>query len=146
MAAFLIFFPTQLGTAQTPPTFLIYMMNLVVSENREFGGLAKLASRAERRAGSLYRLLEGSDGFYQTRCHDLPHRSRMNILFRIGKGEPDTELEHKFCADAAKEGLLQLFCHPLFPGCRVTLYNGIPDSAVEALEEFMGKFARENRS
>lgn len=129
----------------TPPTFLIYMMNLVLTENIEFGGLQALRKRAVSRADGIYRLMEESRGFYSIKCDDLAHRSRMNIPFRIGGPEGDKNLEDDFCSASEKAGLLQLFCHPLFPGCRITLYNGISDQSIDVLADFMIKFARENR-
>lgn len=128
----------------TPPTFLIYMVNLVLAENVAMGGVEALQKRGERRAGMIYRIIEESNGFYQLKCKDRKHRSRMNIPFRIGNGEPDAALESLFCSESEEQGLLQLFCHPLFPGCRVTLYNGISDRAVDALEVFMVQFARKH--
>ena len=122
----------------TPPTFLIYMVDLVVSENIAMGGIEYLEERAKCRSAQVYDIIENSKGFYKLKCTDFKHRSRMNIPFRIRNG--DLEMEETFTLEAEKRGLLQLFCHPLFPGNRITLYNGIPDSAVEALAEFMVDF------
>lgn len=130
----------------TPPTFLIYMVNLVLTHNMSHGGIRALQKRAINRADALYKLMADSEGFYVPKCNDLPHRSRMNIPFRIGSAAGDTALEDQFTTSAEKAGLLQLFCHPLFPGNRITLYNGIPDTAVTALIDFMVKFARDYRS
>lgn len=42
--------------------------------------------------------------------------------------------------EAESEGLFQLYGHPLFGGLRVTLYNGVPDEAVNKLADFMKAF------
>eukprot|EP00171_Calliarthron_tuberculosum_P015447 IDg15447t1 len=42
----------------TPPTFLIYMMNLVLTDNVAFGGLEALRARSVARADAMYRLME----------------------------------------------------------------------------------------
>lgn len=126
----------------TPPTFLIYMVDLVLLDNMNSGGIGVMEERAKNRSAQVYDIVDESGGFYKAKCSDLAHRSRMNVPFRIGIGsEGNKDLEELFCLEAEKRGLLQLFCHPLFPGCRVTLYNGIPDAAVEALCEFMEEFA-----
>ncbi|KAI0561667.1 Phosphoserine transaminase [Gracilaria domingensis] len=122
----------------TPPTFLIYMVDLVLKDNMNNGGIEALERRAIERARRIYDVVEDSNGFYTLKCQDAMHRSRMNVPFRIGKGSVD--MEELFCVEGAQRGLLQLFCHPLFPGCRITLYNGIPDSAVDALVEHMVDF------
>ncbi|CAN8075637.1 unnamed protein product [Agarophyton chilense] len=128
----------------TPPTFLIYMVDLVLKDNLNNGGLEALEKRAMERARRVYDVIHDSNGFYTPKCNDSAHRSRMNVPFRIGNGS--VHMEEQFCVEGAQRGLLQLFCHPLFPGCRITLYNGIPDSAVDALvehmEDFQAKYAR----
>lgn len=124
----------------TPPTFLIYMVDLVLMDNMNSGGVEMLEKRAKERSAKVYRMIDESEGFYKPRCKDLAHRSQMNVPFRIGGEAGDLDLEELFCSEAQKRGLMQLFCHPLFPGCRVTLYNGIPDSAVDSLAEFMIEF------
>lgn len=122
----------------TPPTFLIYMVDLVLTDNINMGGMDVLEARAKHRSSQIYNVVEDSGGFYSLKCQDASSRSRMNVPFRIG-GE-NADLEEQFCCEAEKRGLLQLFCHPLFPGCRVTLYNGIPDTAVDSLVEYMIHF------
>lgn len=122
----------------TPPTFLIYMVDLVLKDNMNNGGIDGLEQRAKNRASRVYDVIEHSNGFYSLKCSDADHRSRMNVPFRIGGG--DVAMEELFCAEGSQRGLLQLFCHPLFPGCRITLYNGIPDAAVDALVEHMVDF------
>lgn len=125
----------------TPPTFLIYMVDLVLLDNMNSGGVEMLEKRAKERSAKIYRIIDESGSFYKAKCKELAYRSRMNVPFRIGGESGDFDMEELFCSEAQKRGLLQLFCHPFFPGCRVTLYNGIPDSAVESLAEFMVEFA-----
>lgn len=123
----------------TPPTFLIYMCGLVVQDLKKNGGLSAIQRRVCRRANQIYSLIEDSNGFYTLKNVDKSVRSRMNIPFRIMDGSVEG-LEESFCAQAEASGIFQLFCHPLFPGLRVTLYNGVPDEAVNALHLFMLKF------
>lgn len=125
----------------TPPTFLIYMVDLVLLDNMNTGGVALLEERAKQRSAQIYNIIDASNGFYKAKCTDTIHRSRMNVPFRIGGESGDPNMEELFCCEAEKRGLMQLFCHPMFPGCRVTLYNGIPDSAVDSLAEYMVEFA-----
>jgi len=67
----------------------------------------------------------------------------MNVPFRIQDG--NEALEKKFVAAADQEGLLQLCGHPLFGGIRVTLYNGVPDRAVERVLDFMQRFRAQHQ-
>lgn len=123
----------------TPPTFLIYMCGLVLQDLQKNGGMPVIQRRVSRRANQIYSLIEESNGFYTLKNVDESVRSRMNIPFRIMDGAVEG-LEESFCAQAEANGIFQLFCHPLFPGLRVTLYNGVPDEAVDALHLFMLKF------
>ena len=122
----------------TPPTFLIYMMSLVLRDNIMQGGLSVLQKKASARAFMIYDVIDQSQGFYNVKCEDFEHRSIMNIPFRIRNG--DSELEHEFSESAKHKGLLQLRCHPKFPGLRVTIYNGIPQRGVELLASHMKDF------
>jgi len=122
----------------TPPTFTIYMAGKVFRHYLEKGGTQYLQNRAETISGMIYDVIDNSNGFYTNEV-DPKYRSRMTIPLRIREG--DRELEKKFEAEGAKQGLLQLCGHPWFGGLRVTLYNGIPKEGAYRLETFMKWFA-----
>ena len=47
---------------------------------------------------------------------------------------------------AAKDrGIEQLFAHPLYPGLRITLYNGLEQQAIETTAQFMKDFYHQHR-
>eukprot|EP00168_Porphyra_purpurea_P016165 TRINITY_DN515_c0_g1_i1.p1 TRINITY_DN515_c0_g1~~TRINITY_DN515_c0_g1_i1.p1 ORF type:complete len:337 (-),score=87.60 TRINITY_DN515_c0_g1_i1:61-1071(-) len=123
----------------TPPTYLIYMCGLVLQDLKDLGGLGAVQKRVHRRSDQIYSLIEASNSFYTLKNVDKPVRSMMNIPFRVKDGLVDG-LEEAFCRESETSGIYQLFCHPLFPGLRVTLYNGVPDEAIDALYRFMIKF------
>lgn len=64
----------------------------------------------------------------------------MNVTFVTG----NEELDKKFPAEAAKAGLENLKGHRSVGGMRASIYNAMPYEGVEALVEFMKKFASEN--
>jgi len=122
----------------TPPTFVIYMMHLMLQHYRgTYGDLQAMQRRAISRADKVYSVIDNSDGFYFNDV-DAKFRSRMNCTFRI-RGE-DIDLERKFSSAAERAGILQLFGHPMMGGLRITLYNGIPDDAVDAVVAFMKSY------
>lgn len=121
----------------TPSTFAIYLSALVLDDLVERGGLAAAEQRAIERAARVYDRIDASDGFYTSLVH-RPHRSRMNVPFRIRGG--DTALEARFVREAEAQGLHQLFGHPRFGGLRASLYNGVPDEAIRALTDFLDEF------
>jgi len=123
----------------TPPTFAIYMLGLVLRWLKDLGGLEEIARRNEAKAGLLYRTIDASGGFY--RGHAQPaHRSRMNVTFRL----PSEELDRQFAQEAAAEGLDGLKGHRSLGGIRASLYNALPLESVQALTQFMAEFQRKN--
>ena len=64
----------------------------------------------------------------------------MNVTFVTG----NEELDKKFPTEAAKAGLENLKGHRSVGGMRASIYNAMPYEGVEALVEFMKKFAAEN--
>ena len=65
----------------------------------------------------------------------------MNIPFVIG----DKEMEEKFVKEAKAAGFENLKGHRSVGGMRASIYNAMPYEGVEALIEFMKKFAAENK-
>lgn len=128
----------------TPPTFILYMGGLVFKRTLALGGVEAMAERAKKNSGAVYDLIDSSDGFYRNNV-DPAWRSRTTVPMRIKDG--DRDLETLFEKEAAEfdPPLFQLCGHPWFGGLRVTLYNGVPDEAVEATLAFMEHFAKKYR-
>jgi len=123
----------------TPPTFLVYMTAINLQYIKEKGGVEGLEQRSRARAQKLYDIIDGSNDFYWN-GNTKSQRSLMNVCMRIGGEKGNVELEKLFTKESQEAGMLQLFGHPLFGGLRVTLYNGIPDEAVDKCAEFMEDF------
>jgi len=123
----------------TPPVFSIWAFGAVMQWLKETGGLAAAALRANEKAGLLYSAIDGSNGFY--RCPVSPAcRSKMNVVWRL----PTEELEKRFLAETAVEGMVGLKGHRSVGGIRASIYNAMPAEGVEALAEFMREFLRTN--
>ena len=121
----------------TPPTFPIYVVGLVLQRLLDTGGLAGAARRNEAKAKLVYDAIDGSGGFY--RGHAQPDsRSRMNVTYRL----PSEELEKAFLKEAQAEGLDGLKGHRSVGGLRASIYNACPLDSVGALASFMGDFQR----
>jgi phosphoserine aminotransferase len=120
----------------TPPTFAIYMLDLVCQWlEEEMGGLAGMARVNQEKAGMLYDLLDHSEGFY--RPHARPaDRSMMNVTFRL----PSEQLENDFVRQAEQQGLTNLAGHRTVGGIRASIYNAVPSAGVESLRDFMKQF------
>lgn len=120
----------------TPPVFAIYVVLLVTRWLLdEIGGVARMAEINRAKAELLYRLLDGSDGFYRGRAA-VQDRSLMNVAFSL----PNPELERRFIAEAQAAGFSGLAGHRAICGIRASLYNGLTLAAVEKLAGFMDDF------
>lgn len=122
----------------TPPTFAIYLVGLVLKWIKHGGGLAAIGERNERKAAKLYAYLDGSAIFKPTA--EKRSRSQMNITFVTGNGE----LDAKFCSSATKAGFDGLKGHRSVGGMRASIYNAFPEAGVDALIQFLKTFESEN--
>lgn len=119
----------------TPPTYAIYIAGLVFQWLKRQGGVAEMERRAVAKAELLYGYIDGS-GYYVNKV--APGcRSRMNVPFFL----PDDRLNEAFLAGAKERGLLQLKGHKSVGGMRASLYNAMPVEGVQALVDYMRKFA-----
>ena len=123
----------------TPPTFAIYMLGLVLKWVEMNGGLEAVAKNNEEKAKYIYDAIDESNGFYVGHA-EKDSRSLMNITFRVH----DEELEKKFLEEAAAEGFVGLNGHRSVGGCRASTYNAVPNEACLALSEFMKEFQKRN--
>ena len=121
----------------TPPTFAIYVVGLVLEWLKSLGGLAEAGRRNETKAALLYEAIDGSGGFYRGHAHPAS-RSRMNVTFRLAS----EDLEKAFLKEAQAHGLDGLKGHRSVGGLRASIYNACPLESVGALAAFMGEFQR----
>lgn len=120
----------------TPPTYAIYIMGLVLDWLKRKGGLAAMEEINISKAKLLYDLIDSSD-FYQCPVAK-PDRSRMNIPFTLR----DAALDSEFLKQAKAHGLLQLKGHRSVGGMRASVYNAMPYEGVMALVSFMKEFEK----
>ena len=99
----------------------------------------------ERKAAKLYDAIDNL-GIYHcpVRAQD---RSKMNVVFRVrSDGEnADVAVEKKFVAEATAAGLEGLKGHRSVGGLRASIYNACPEASIDALVDFMQKFASANK-
>ncbi len=123
----------------TPPTYSIYMLKLVLEWLKEQGGVAAMQKINEEKAQILYDFLDSSELFKGTVVKE--DRSLMNVPFVTG----NEELDAKFVKEAKEAGLVNLKGHRSVGGMRASIYNAMPVDGVKALVEFMKKFEAENK-
>ncbi len=126
----------------TPPTFAIYLVNLVAGWLLdEIGGLEAMHQQNRRKADLLYRTIDESNGFYSGHAQPAS-RSMMNVTFRL----PNDELQSQFLKLAEQQELVNLAGHRSVGGIRASIYNAMPVASVERLRDFMCEFLQNQRS
>ncbi|MDX1405308.1 MAG: 3-phosphoserine/phosphohydroxythreonine transaminase [Woeseiaceae bacterium] len=122
----------------TPPTFAWYVAGLVFEYLQEQGGLTAMAEINERKANKLYAAVDASDFYSNPVQKDC--RSWMNVPFMLA----DPSLDAKFLEESNAAGLTNLKGHRSVGGMRASIYNAVPEAAVDALIEFMAEFEKKN--
>ena len=124
----------------TPPVFAIYVCMLTLRWLKNNGGIKAIEEINSKKAELLYSTLEQIPLFH------LPvnkaDRSFMNAVFTMG----DPSLEKEFIALCKKEGMVGVEGHRNVGGFRVSLYNALPLSSVEAITDLMKAFANKYAS
>lgn len=132
-------YKTHVGTMfNTPPTFTVYMVNLVLKWVEEKGGVSYFEQLNNEKARLLYAEIDADD-FYRGTA-ETDSRSRMNVTFRL----PDEALEKQFLNGAEAAGLVALKGHRSVGGIRASIYNAMPLAGVQALCDFMADFRSKN--
>lgn len=122
----------------TPPTFNVYMVNLVLQWIEEQGGVEHFAEFNQKKAQLLYDEIDRDD-FYRGAV-EKDSRSLMNVTYRL----PSEELEQQFLKEAARHDLKALKGHRSVGGIRASIYNACPMESVETLVGFMQQFREQN--
>ncbi|HAV69949.1 MAG TPA: 3-phosphoserine/phosphohydroxythreonine transaminase, partial [Alcanivorax sp.] len=80
-----------------------------------------------------------ASGFYSNPVAPT-QRSWMNVPFILS----DSALDKAFLAEADAAGLRNLKGHRSVGGMRASIYNAVPETAVDALIDFMADFEKRN--
>lgn len=120
----------------TPPTYSIYVMKLVLEWLQAKGGIKAMNEINQRKAKAFYDYLDESAMFRATVAGK--DRSLMNIPFVTG----DEELDKKFVSAAEAAGFKNLKGHRSVGGMRASIYNAMPEEGVYKLIEFMKAFEK----
>ncbi|KAI5723981.1 hypothetical protein M8J76_013799 [Diaphorina citri] len=119
----------------TPPTFVVHVIQRVFAWIKRQGGLAKMEQNSLQKSVLLYQEIDNSDKFYecpvQAGC-----RSRMNVPFKC----QTPELDELFLKEAKAHNMIQLKGHRLVGGIRASIYNAITVDEAVILVKFMKEF------
>jgi phosphoserine aminotransferase len=126
------------GLYNTPPTFGIYVLNLMLQWLEDtYGDLAAVERDNLEKSRLIYDAIDRHPTVY--RGHAVSEaRSAANATFFL----TDAEAETRFVDGARQQGMSELKGHRSLGGIRVSLYNALPRAAAAALAKYMDEFAR----
>ena len=122
----------------TPNTWGVYMVNRTCAWLESIGGVEAIHRMNEKKAATLYGAIDSSK-FWRSPV-EPESRSIMNVVWRL----PSEALEEEFVSLAKKAGMVGLKGHRSVGGIRASIYNAVPQEAVDALVSFMKEFERKN--
>ena len=122
----------------TPPVFAVYVAMLTLRWIKNEGGLVEMEKRAVERANLFYNTLDELSVF--TPIVAPEDRSLMNATFTV-KNEL---LEKEFLDLCKQHGMVGIKGHRSVGGLRVSMYNAMPLSSVQALIELMRSFNKKH--
>ena len=128
----------QRSRQYTPNAFAIYFAGKMFEWIEQQGGLTEMAERSDRKSQKLYHAIDSNDFYNNPVEHAV--RSRTNVPFTLAN--PD--LDGEFLKQAAERGLLTLKGHRWLGGMRASLYNALPEAAVDELVNFMDEFSKKH--
>jgi phosphoserine aminotransferase len=120
----------------TPPTYAIYIMGLVLQHVKAQGGLTAMLEHNQRKAALLYDFIDHSQLFSNRVVRQ--DRSRMNVTFFMR----DEGLNAAFLEGAQAQGMVQLRGHRSAGGMRASIYNAMPLASVQTLVNYMHQFEK----
>ena len=119
----------------TPPTFAIYVLNLVTDWMLTMGGINYFERQSIEYSSDVYALLERYDD-YVTLPVENSLRSRMNIVFNFN----NEKNEQAFIKESLDHGIIGIKGHRSVGGVRISLYNSIDRPSLDYLLGFMNSF------
>jgi phosphoserine aminotransferase len=122
----------------TPNTWGVYMLLRTCEWLESIGGVHAIQKINEKKAATLYDIIDSSD-FWRSPV-ERESRSIMNVVWRL----PSEALEEQFVSQAKKSGMVGLKGHRSVGGIRASIYNAVPQEAVDALASFMKEFEKKN--
>jgi phosphoserine aminotransferase len=119
----------------TPPVFAVYVSMLTLKWIEDEGGLIEMGRRSTERANLLYNTLDSLPIFKSNIAKE--DRSEMNAVFFI----ENENLQNLFLEECKQSGFIGVKGYRTIGGVRVSMYNALPLSSVQAMTDLMKSFA-----
>ena len=123
----------------TPPTFSIFVLNLVIEWMIKSGGLDYFEKKSISQSNELYKFLDENSNLFDF-SSELRFRSKSNVVFKF----KEDKYNDTFIKQANDSGIIGINGHRSVGGIRVSLFNSVDQPMFNYFMDFLKKFINES--
>ena len=130
---------TSNSVLNTPPTFSIFVLNLVTEWMIKSGGLDYFEKKSISQSNELYKFLDENSNLFDF-SSELRFRSKSNVVFKF----KEDKYNDTFIKQANDSGIIGINGHRSIGGIRVSLFNSVDQPMFNYFMDFLKKFLNES--
>ena len=130
---------TSNSVLNTPPTFSIFVLNLVTEWMIKSGGLDYFEKKSLSQSNELYKFLDENSNLFDF-SSELRFRSKSNVVFKF----KEDKYNDTFIKQANDSGIIGINGHRSIGGIRVSLFNSVDQPMFNYFMDFLKKFINES--
>ena len=130
---------TSNSVLNTPPTFSIFVLNLVTEWMIKSGGLDYFEKKSISQSNELYKFIDENSDFFDF-SSELRFRSKSNVVFKF----KEDKYNDTFIKQANDSGIIGINGHRSIGGIRVSLFNSVDQPMFNYFMDFLKKFINES--
>ena len=130
---------TSNSVLNTPPTFSIFVLNLVTEWMIKSGGLDYFEKKSISQSNELYKFLDENSILFDF-SSELRFRSKSNVVFKF----KEDKYNDTFIKQANDSGIIGINGHRSIGGIRVSLFNSVDQPMFNYFMDFLKKFINES--
>ena len=130
---------TSNSVLNTPPTFSIFVLNLVTEWMIKSGGLDYFEKKSISQSNELYKFLDENFNLFDF-SSELRFRSKSNVVFKF----KEDKYNDTFIKQANDSGIIGINGHRSIGGIRVSLFNSVDQPMFNYFMDFLKKYINES--
>lgn len=130
---------TSNSVLNTPPTFSIFVLNLVTEWMIKSGGLDYFEKKSISQSNELYKFLDENFNLFDF-SSELRFRSKSNVVFKF----KEDKYNDAFIKQANDSGIIGINGHRSIGGIRVSLFNSVDQPMFNYFMDFLKKYINES--
>ena len=130
---------TSNSVLNTPPTFSIFVLNLVTEWMIKSGGLDYFEKKSISQSNELYKFLDENSNLFDF-SSEIRFRSKSNVVFKF----KEDKYNDTFIKQANDSGIIGINGHRSIGGIRVSLFNSVDQPMFNYFMDFLKKFINES--